>query len=125
MHFSYRGFEQVNGIRQFKFAGIVEKQPQFLFSFAVDLKVLMEYRVSIQEAPALCLQVLMRCAKDGVAQIDPSVVYQISPDDLLGFTAPRRALALAHQNKKPMRVNRPKPSQASQVFGSPATAFQA
>jgi hypothetical protein len=123
MHFSYRGFEQHNGIRKFKFAGIVEKQPQELFCFAVDLRLLTEHRVSLQETPALCLQVLMRAAKDGVPQIDPKLDYQLGPDDMLAFTAPRRALALAHQNKKPTRLNRPKPSPASQVFGASPTAF--
>jgi hypothetical protein len=123
MHFSYRGFEQLNGIRKFKFAGIVEKQPQHLFCFAVDLKLLTEHRVSLQETPALCLQVLMRASKDGVPQIDAALDYQLGPDDMLAFTAPRRAVALAHQNKKPTRLNRPKPSPASQVFGTPAAAF--
>lgn len=123
MHFSYRGFEQINGIRKFKFAGIVEKQPQHLFCFAVDLKLLTEHRVSIQETPALCLQVLMRAAKDGVPQIDSSLDYLLGTDDMLAFTAPRRAIALAHHNKKPTRLNRPKPSPASQVFGTPAAAF--
>lgn len=125
MNFSYRGFEQVNGIRKFKFAGIVEKESQHLFCFAVDLKLLTEHRVSLQETPALCLQVLMRAAKEGVPQIDCSLDYQLGPDDMLAFTAPRRALALAHQNKKPTRLNRPKPSPASQVFGSPSVAYQA
>jgi hypothetical protein len=125
MHFSYRGFEQHDGIRKFTFAGIVDKQPQHLFCFAVDLKLLTEHRVSLQETPALCVQVLMRASKDGVPQIDSTLDYQLGPDDMLAFTAPRRAIALAHHNKKPTRLNRPKPSPASQVFGTSAPAFQA
>jgi hypothetical protein len=124
MHFSYRGFEQHNGIRKFKFAGVVEKEPQHLFCFAVDLKLLTEHHVSLQETPALCVQVLMRAGKDGVPPIDCTLDYQLGPDDMLAFTAPRRALALAHQNRKPTRMNRPKPSPSSQVFGAPA-AFHA
>jgi hypothetical protein len=125
MHFSYRGFEQHDGIRKFKFAGIVDKQPQHLFCFAVDLKLLTEHRVSLQETPALCVQLLMRASKDGVPQIDSTLDYQLGPDDMLAFTAPRRALALAHHNKKPTRLHRPKPSSASQVFGSSAPSFPA
>jgi hypothetical protein len=124
MHFSYRGFEQNDGIRKFKFAGIVEKQSQHLFCFAVDLKLLTEHRVSIQEAPALCLQLLTRLPKEGVPLMDAAVEYRIESADLLAFTAPRRAVALAHQNKKPTRLNRPKPSSASQVFGTSAPAYQ-
>jgi hypothetical protein len=124
MHFSYRGFEQLNGIRKFKFAGVVEKQPQNVFCFSVDLKLLTEHRVSLQETPALCVQVLTRGCDEGSTMLDTFVDYRLGPDDMLAFTAPRRALALAHQNKKPTRLNRPKPTQASQVFGSPNVAFQ-
>ena len=124
MQFSYRGFEQHNGIRKFKFAGIVERNTEHLFCFAVDLRLLTEHHVSLQETPALCLQVLMRAEREGVPQIDSAVDYELGPDDMLAFTAPRRALALAHQNRKPTRLNRPKPSPASQVFGaSPARSF--
>jgi hypothetical protein len=125
MQFSYRGFEQHDGIRKFKFAGVADKQAQHLFCFAVDLKLLTEHRVSLQETPALCVQLLMRALKDGVPQIDSTVDYLLGPDDMLAFTAPRRALALAHHNKKPTRLNRPKPSPASQVFGSSAAPFPA
>jgi hypothetical protein len=124
MHFSYRGFEQHDGIRKFKFAGIVEKEPQHFFSFVVDLKLLTEHRVSFQETPALCVQLLMRASKDGVPQIDSNTDYLLGPDDMLAFTAPRRALALAHHNKKPSRLTRPKPNQASQVFGAQPPVFQ-
>jgi hypothetical protein len=109
MHFSYRGFEQLNGIRKFKFAGVVEKQPQNIFCFSVDLK--------------LFVQVLMRASGEGAPKLETCLDYQLGPEDMLQFTAPRRALALAHHNKKPTRLNRPKPSQASQVFGSPSVAF--
>jgi hypothetical protein len=124
MQFSYRGFEQLNGIRRFKFAGVVEKQPQFSFCFSVDLKLLTEHRVSLQETPALCVQLLTRAAGEGVTTLEGCADYHLGADDMLMFTAPRRALALAHQNKKPTRLNRPKPSAASQVFGAPSVAFQ-
>lgn len=124
MQFSYRGFEQINGIRRFKFAGVIEKQPQSIFCFSVDLKLLTEHRVSLQETPALCVQVLTRVSTESLASLENCADYQLGPDDMLAFTAPRRALALAHQNKKPTRLNRPKPTQASQVFGAPSVAYQ-
>ncbi len=125
MQFSYRGFEQLNGVRRFKFAGIVDKQPQSVFCFSVDLKLLSEHRVSIQETPVLCVQVLTRASLEGAPALEGCLDYALSADDMVAFTAPRRALALAHQNKKPMRLNRPKPTAASQVFGAPSVAFQA
>jgi hypothetical protein len=57
---------------------------------------------------------------EGAPTLDSCANYALSEPDLLAFTAPRRALALAHRNRKPIRVNRPKPSESSQVFGAPA-----
>jgi hypothetical protein len=124
MQFSYRGFEQLNGIRKFRFAGVVEKQPQSVFCFSVDLTLLTEHRVSLQETPALCVQVLTKASGESSSSLDNFLNYRLVADDMLAFTAPRRALALAHQNKKPTRLNRPKPTQASQVFGAQSAAFQ-
>lgn len=123
MQFSYRGFEQLNGIRKFKFAGVIEKQPQSIFCFSVDLRLLTEHHVSLQETPALCVQVLTRAFAEGASTLEACVNYQLGPEDMLTFTAPRRALALAHSNKRPIRMNRPKPSHASQVFGPPSVVF--
>jgi hypothetical protein len=113
MQFSYRGFEQLNGIRKFKFAGMIEKQPQSAFCFSVDLRLLTEHRVSLQEAPALCVQVLTRASNEGDATLETCADYRLGPEDMLTFTAPRRALALAHSNKRPIRMNRPKPHESS------------
>jgi hypothetical protein len=122
MHFSYRGFEQLNGIRKFKFAGVVEKKPQSMFCFSVDLRLLTEHQVSLQETPVLCVQLLTRAFAEGAPKLETCIDYHLGAEDMLTFTAPRRALALAHHNRKPSRLNRPKPSPASQVFGSPTVA---
>jgi hypothetical protein len=89
----------------------------------VDLKLLVAHSVSLQETPALCVQVLTRTHSEGTLDLSTCIDYVLSESDMLAFTAPRRALALAHKNKKPMRVNRPKPTQASQLFGTPSAVF--
>ena len=66
------------------------------------------------------LEAFTRAMNEGAPTLDSCANYALSEPDLLAFTAPRRALALAHRNRKPIRVNRPKPSESSQVFGAPA-----
>ena len=124
MHFAYRGFAQNNGIRQFKFSGITDKNPSSDFCFSVDIKLLAAHGISLQETPALCVQVLIRSQGEGDIAIETCRDYLLSDPDLVTFTAPRRALALAHQNKKPIRLNRPKPTPASQLFTQPRPAVQ-
>lgn len=124
MHFAYRGFAQNNGIRQFKFSGIADKNAPVEFCFSVDIKLLASHGISLQETPSLCVQVLVRSQSEGEAAVGACKDYLLSVPDLVTFTAPRRALALAHQNKKPIRLNRPKPTPASQLFTQPRPAFQ-
>jgi hypothetical protein len=111
MHFSYRGFEQHNGKRQFTFLGLADKQPERVFHFTVDLTLLTQHSVSIQETPSLCAELLAKAAADD--SVDTYGQYALSGADLLAFTAPRRALAASRGKKQWVR---PKPSAASQPF---------
>ncbi|MCU1258829.1 MAG: hypothetical protein JWO80_1714 [Bryobacterales bacterium] len=113
MHFSYRGFEQHNGTRQFTFLGLADKQPDRVFHFTVDLTLLTEHQVSIQETPSLCSELLIKALAEDSASMDTYCKYALSGADLLAFTAPRRALAASRGKKQWVR---PKPSAASQPF---------
>ena len=113
MHFSYRGFEQLNGTRQFTFLGLADKQPDRTFHFTVDLTLLAQHNVSIQETPSLCVELLTRTLNDTKEALDGLSNYALSGSDLLAYTAPRRALAAARGKKQWVR---PKPSAASQPF---------
>jgi hypothetical protein len=66
----------------------------------------------------------MRACGQGATTLESCLEYTLGPDDMMAFTAPRRALALAQQNKKPPRLNRQKPTQASQVFSTPRVTVQ-
>jgi hypothetical protein len=122
MHFSYRGFEQHNGARQFTFLGVNGKLPDRTFHFTVDLTLLTQHGVNLQEIPGLCVQILTRAlAGDGIT-LEGCGDRALVGADLVTFTAPRRALALARANKKGPRVTRTRPSQASQPFGPIAAA---
>lgn len=111
MHFSYRGFEQHNGTRQFTFLGLADKQPDRVFHFTVDLTLLTEHQVSIQETPSLCAELLAKAFADQA--VDSYGQYALRVEDLLAFTAPRRAIAATRGKKQ---WTRPKPSAASQPF---------
>lgn len=111
MHFSYRGFEQHNGTRQFTFLGLADKQPDRVFRFSVVLTLLTEHQVSIQETPSLCAEMLAKAYAD--QSVDSFNQYELSGADLLAFTAPRRAIAATRGKKQ---WTRPKPSAASQPF---------
>jgi hypothetical protein len=111
MHFSYRGFEQHNGTRQFTFLGLADKQPDRVFHFTVDLTLLTQHQVSIQETPSLCAELLAKALAE--QSVDTYGQYALCVEDLLAFTAPRRALAASRGKKQ---WTRPKPSAASQPF---------
>lgn len=112
MQFSYRGFQQDKGVRQYTFVGVVDRRPDLTFHITTDLTLLAQHRVSIQEAPALCVQLLTQALETGEASLEAYYKYAISAPDLLAFTAPRRAQAAIRASRPPMRVHRPKPSQS-------------
>lgn len=116
MSFSYRGFEQHQGLRRFTFFRATGAPPQAIFHISVNLTVLAEHQVSIQEAPEVCVQMLMKALKEGEIALASCQEYELLGPDLLAFTAPRRALAVERANKRSSRTFHPKPSPASQPF---------
>lgn len=113
MHFSYRGFEQHNGTRQFTFLGLADKQPDRVFHFTVNLTLLTEHQVSIQETPSLCAELLNRAFAAGTEPVETYDAYVLRGSDLDAFTAPRRALAASRGRKQWVR---PKTAAAPQPF---------
>jgi hypothetical protein len=116
MLFSYRGFEQHQGLRKFTFLGAAGTPPQATYHISVNLATLALHQVSIQEAPELCVQLLTRALKEGETALASCQEYELLGTDLQAFTAPRRALALERANKRSSRAFHPKPNPASQPF---------
>lgn len=121
MQLSYRGFEQLKGVRRFKIVDLSAK-PERLFFFTADLGLLAKHRITLQELPGLCFDLLTLASKDGEESVAKFSDYVLVPDDLALFTAPRRAQALARASKQPSHVNRPKPSPEHQPFRFAAAA---
>ncbi len=124
MQFSYRGFQQKLGVREYTFSGLVNKQPDRVFHLTADLSLLAQHRVSIQEGPSLCTHLLTDALEQGEHLLDRYTQYEVSAPDLVAFTAPRRALAATRANRPPTRLHRPKPSQNSYP-GGPQLAMTA
>jgi hypothetical protein len=116
MSFSYRGFEQNQGLRTFTFLQSAGTAPQVTYQISVNLAILAENQVSIQEAPELCVQLLTRAMKESESALASCVRYELLATDLQTFTAPRRALAVERANKRSSRTFHPKPGAASQPF---------
>ncbi|MDQ2901333.1 MAG: hypothetical protein M3Y07_16280 [Acidobacteriota bacterium] len=114
MQFSYRGFQHENGIRQYTFYGMVNKQPDRIFHLTADLTLLAKHSVSLQEAPSICVHLLNDAFEKGEANLESYHQYALSAPDLLAFTAPRREAAAIRASKQPVRLHR-KPQAASSV----------
>ncbi len=103
----------------------MDKQPDRVFRFTVDLTLLTEHHVSIQETPSLCVELLGKALAQGSGSVDAYQQYALCSSDLMAYTAPRRALAEARGKRQWVRP-RTAASAASQPFsqawGGPPTA---
>jgi hypothetical protein len=125
MRFSYRGFEQQQGVRRLTILGIGSEEPARGFHFNVDLLLLAQHHIGLQELPSLCFNLLTNASsecEDAVAKYNE---YTIGGSDLSLFTAPRRAAEAARANKQPYRSNRrPVPATSQPSFARDAAPLR-
>lgn len=115
MRFAYDGFLQANGQRQNFFYGLTAGQPNREFCFTIDLALLGKNRISFQEIPHLCAQLLGEAEAVSEGALSSYEHYVVSQQDLVTFTAPRRAQEAERDKRRNMqRKVRPKPMAASQ-----------
>ena len=100
MKFAYDGFEQREGLRQTFFSGLAQGQPDQRYCFTVELALLASNRVGLQEVPHLCSQLLGVAEQDNSATLGTFGTYRISQQDLVSFTAERRAQAALREKRK-------------------------
>ena len=100
MKFAYDGFEQREGLRQTFFSGLAQGQPDQRFCFTVELALLASNRVGLQEVPHLCSQILGIAEQGDAASLGGFGKYRISEQDLVSFTAERRAQAALREKRK-------------------------
>jgi hypothetical protein len=59
MQLRYMGFDQTNNIREYKFDGVAAGETAKHFVVSANLALFANYRVGLQEGPALCLKRLL------------------------------------------------------------------
>lgn len=115
MNFTYEGFTQDHGKRCFTFRGVEEHHPISVFSIELDLPLFAQNRISVQEGPLFCLQLLKTALLAGPSFLEKLQHYRVLAEDLrpLLLERERRAAekALKKSAYKPFR----KPSSTSHI----------
>jgi hypothetical protein len=117
MHFVYEGFTHDGGTRRFMFRGIEERSPASLFSIQVALPLLAENRVSVQDGPAFCLQLLTAACLNGPSQLDSLHDYEVVREDFRPLLVERERRAAEKALKKAPKRPFRKPAITSNLRG--------
>ena len=116
MQFAYEGFTQDGDRRCFLFRGIDERKPVRVFSIEIDLQLLVQNRVSVQEGPMFCLQLLTAASLSGPTFLDKLHSYRVVREDLRPLLVERENRAAAKAHKKTPRQPLRRPSPASNTY---------
>lgn len=117
MHFVYEGFTHDGGTRRFMFRGLEERKPASLFLIQVALPLLAENRVSVQDAPAFCLQLLTTACLGGPNQLESLHNYKVVREDFRPLLIERERRAAEKALKKPPKRPFRKPPVSSNLRG--------
>jgi hypothetical protein len=114
MHFVYEGFTQAGSRRRFLFRRVEERTPVEVFAIDIDLPLLAQNRVSIQDGPSFCLQLLTKASSEGPVDLHRLHSYLVVGEDFRPLIVERqrreteKALkirARAPYHKPPLRSN--------------------
>jgi hypothetical protein len=117
MHFVYEGFTHDGGTRRFTFRGIEERNPTSVFSIDVALPLLAENHVSVQDAPAFCLQLLTAASLGDPRQLERLQHYKVVGEDFRPLLMERERRAAEKALKKAPRRPFRKPPVSSNLRG--------
>jgi hypothetical protein len=120
MQFLYMGFNQNANVRNFRFQGVVSRErpskvvKNLEFQLSADMALLAQFRIRVQDAPTLCLQILGAAFTSAEDQAIQFASYSITREDVTAFASARSAL---EETKAARRKHRPpfKPSPSSQL----------
>lgn len=118
MHFAFQGFEQHEGSRKLKFLCVKDSRPTRVLALTVNIRALVDAGISLQEAPALCVQTLKNACELNSDALPTYEHYELTAQDLVAFTAPRKALAAEREKRKGVRQPRTRTA-PFQPFGQP------
>ena len=86
----YAGFDQVAGIRHYKFESAPVVGAARLFRIQVEVALFLKHRIGMQEGPSLCLKKLAEVA---IADLADGSEQLLTEADLLVYSSARTALA--------------------------------
>jgi len=111
MHFMYLGFSQQANIRHYRFQGVIAgerptRKPSITeIAMHADMALLAQFRVRVQDGPALCLQILAAALSSAKDNLLPFASYDVSAKDLTVFASARNAVDEAKAARR-----RPRPA---------------
>lgn len=82
MNFAYEGFTQDRDRRCFTFRGTQDFHPVSIFSIELDLSLFAQNRISVQEGPMFCLQLLTTALQAGPSFLEKLQHYRVLAEDL-------------------------------------------
>jgi hypothetical protein len=100
MHFTYEGFTHEQGRRCFNFRGVEEYHPVRVFSIELDLPLFAQNRISVQEGPMFCLQLLTTALRAGPSFLEKLQHYRVLAEDLRPLLLERERRAAEKALKK-------------------------
>jgi hypothetical protein len=115
VQFTYNGFTQEGNNRCYSFDGKEEQKTTAVYRLWVDLSLFVKHRVSLQNGPGFCLQLLNSACAGGPEQMDHLRDYHTIDSDFSNLLAERAAQAAALALKKPARRPFRKPPPSSQL----------
>lgn len=93
MRFAFQGFTQDDGRRCFSFHGIEGNAQKSSFLITIELALLARNRVSLQDGPLFCLQLLTNACLAGTSYLEEFQHYRVSNDDFRSLVVERERQA--------------------------------
>jgi hypothetical protein len=87
--FAYQGFTHDSGKRSFLFHSVEARVPAMAFLIEIDLRLLLQYKISVQDGPSFCLQMLTKASAEGQAHLDKLRSYRVVGEDFRPLVAER------------------------------------
>jgi pyrroloquinoline quinone (PQQ) biosynthesis protein C len=126
MQLVYMGFTQEAGVRCFHFQRILTQArlanlPKSVqFTLKADMALFMEYRIPVQDGPAICLQILNEALTGSEENAVLPASFAVTTEHLSSFASARTATEEARAARRKQRAPF-KPSNTSQVRFPPRT----
>jgi hypothetical protein len=120
MQLVYMGFTQEAGVRSFHFQRVLTQArlanlPRIVpFTLKADMALFTEYRIPVQDGPAICLQILSDALAGSEEGAVGSASFPVTTEHLSNFASARTASEEAKSARRKQRAPF-KPSNSSQM----------